>query len=77
MAAEIQIARRAGHAVVLDACGQPHTAAALRQTIHLLEGKAAAEAPEYQRIWIAALAWRRAVLAALDAMEAGDAQSGE
>ena len=69
------LTRRNGHAVVLDACGQPHTAAALRDTIHLLEGKQAAEAPQYRQFWAQALTWRRAVLAALEAAEADDAQS--
>lgn len=75
MAAEVAIARRDGHAVVLDACGQPHTAADLTATIRVLEGRQAAEAPQYQPFWAQALTWRRAVLAALEAAEADDAGS--
>ena len=77
MAAEVQIARRAGQAVVLDACGQPHTVADLTATIRVLEGRAATAPSEERRIWRAALVWRRAVLAALEQAEADDAQSRE
>lgn len=77
MSADVAIARRDGHAVVLDACGQPHTAAQLAATIHVLEGRTAA-APERERaFWRAALIWRQAVYAALTAAEAGDVAVGE
>ena len=75
--ADVQIARRAGQAVVLDACGQPHTADALRATIRVLEGKQAAEAPPYRQFWAQAVTWRRAVLAALEQAEADDVATGE
>lgn len=74
MPLDVQIARRAGQAVVLDACGQPHTAADLTATIRVLEARAAAAPPAERRLWRTALVWRRAVLAALEAAEADDAR---
>lgn len=75
-AADVRLARRDGHAVVLDACGQPHTAADLQTTIRVLEGRAHAAPAAEQRIWRAALTWRRAVLAALEQAEADDVGLG-